>query len=72
MHLKSTAYIKCFIDMSLYNKFNEKTEVDVLWKKFGFMFKNKNVVNKVSVFKRIIRLRYPDGSSITEHLNAFQ
>ena len=30
MHLKTTTYIWCFIDMSLYKTFNYETEVDVL------------------------------------------
>ena len=47
MHLKTIAYIWCFIDMSPYNNFNEETKVNVLWKKIKFMFKNKNVVNRV-------------------------
>ena len=61
MHLKSITYIRCFIDMSLYNNFNEETEADVLWKKTRFMFENKNVVSRVSIFKRIVRLRYQDN-----------
>ena len=26
MHMKTTAYIRCFIDMSLYNNFNEESQ----------------------------------------------
>ena len=55
--MKAETYIRFFIDMSLYNNFNEETEADVLWKKTGFMFENKNAINRVSVFKRIVRLR---------------
>ena len=40
--------------------------------KIGIMFENKNVVNRVSVFRKIVRLRYEDGSSTAEHINAFQ
>ena len=36
------------------------------------MLENKNVVNRVSVFRKIVRLRYQDGSSMGEHMNAFQ
>ena len=36
------------------------------------MFKNKNVVNRVLVFQKIVRLHYQDGSSMVEHLNVFQ
>ena len=36
------------------------------------MLENKNVVNRVSVIRKIVRLGYQDGASITEHMNAFQ
>ena len=72
MHMKTTAYIRCFIDMSLYNNFNEETKVDILWDKINIMLENKNVVNIVSIFWMIVRLRYKDGSNMVEHLNASQ
>ena len=56
LHLKAAAYVRCFIDMSLYNNFNEENKADVLWEKIGVMFENKNVVNRVSVFRKIVRL----------------
>ena len=58
IHLKLVTYIRCFIDMSLYNNCNEETNVEVLWKKIGSMFENKNVVNKFLVLRKIVRLRY--------------
>ena len=72
MHLNTKIYVRCFIDMSLYNNFNEETKADVLWKKMDAMFENKNIVNRVSVLREIVRLWYQDGSSMVEHLNAFQ
>ena len=36
------------------------------------MFESKNSLNRVSYFKKIVRLRYQDGSSIVEHLSVFQ
>ena len=51
MHMKTTTYIRCFIDMSLYNNFNEETNVDVLWEKTDIMLQNKNVDNRVSIFR---------------------
>ena len=43
--MKMTTYIRCFIDMSLYNKFKEETKSDVLWEKIGIMLENMDVVN---------------------------
>ena len=51
MYLKTTTYIRCFIDMSFYNNFNEENKAHELWE-------NKNVVNRVTVFRKIVRLRY--------------
>ena len=72
MHMKTTAYIRCFIDMSLYNNFNEESQAHELWEKIGIMFQNKNAANQVSVFRKLVRLRYQDVSSMAEHMNAFQ
>ena len=36
------------------------------------MLENKNVVNRVSVFRKIVRLKYQDVSNMVEHLNSFQ
>ena len=58
--------------MGLYNNFDEETKSDVLRKKTCVMFKKKNFVNMVSVFRKIVRLWYQDGSSMAEHINAFQ
>ena len=43
MHLKITAYIRCFIDMRLYNNFGDETKADMLWKKIESMFETMNV-----------------------------
>ena len=53
MHLKAATYVRCFINMSLYNNFDEETSANVLWKKIGVMFEDKNVVNRVSIFRKM-------------------
>ena len=57
--------------MSLYNNFNEENKADVLWEKINIMLENKNVVNRVSVFWKIVRCMNQDGASMVEHMNAF-
>ena len=42
MHLKTSAYIRCFIDMSLYNNFGDETRANELWRKIEGMFQTKN------------------------------
>ena len=70
--MKTTTYIRCFIDMSMYNNFNEENKAHELWEKIGIMLENKNAMNRVSVFRKIVRLTYQDGSYMAEHMNAFQ
>ena len=41
MHMKTTTYIRCFIDMSLYNNFNEENQAHELWEKIGLCFRTK-------------------------------
>ena len=36
------------------------------------MLENNNVVNQVSIFRKIVRLRYEDNSSMAENMTAFQ
>ena len=57
--------------MSLYNNFDEKNKANALWEKICIMLENKNVVDRVSVFRKIVRLPYQDDSSMAEHINAF-
>ena len=38
MHMNTTPYIRCFIDMSLYNNFNEESKTHELQEKIGIMF----------------------------------
>ena len=72
MHLKTTTYNRCFIDMSSYNNFNKENKAHELWEEINIMLENNNVVNRVSLFRIIVRLRYQDGSSMVEHMDAFQ
>ena len=71
MHMKTTTYIWCFIDMSLYNDFNEESKAHVLWETIGTTLENKNAVNQVSIFRKLVRLWYQAGSNMAEHINAF-
>ena len=41
---------------------NEEKKAHELWQKIGIMLENKNVVNLVLVFRKIVRLRYQDNS----------
>ena len=45
LHLNTTTYIRCFIDMSPHNNFNEEIDVEVV-------FVKNNVVSRISIFRK--------------------
>ena len=58
--------------MSLYNNFSDETKANELWGKIETMVLTKTALNSVSGFRKLVRLRFQDGSSMAEHLNTFQ
>ena len=58
--------------MSLYSNFNEENKAHELWEKIGIMLENKNAVNRVSIFRKTVRLGYQDDSSMVENMNTFE
>ena len=50
MHMKTTMYIRCFIDMSLYNNFNEESKAHELWEKIDIIFQNKMLLIRFQYF----------------------
>ena len=46
MHMKTTAYIRCFIDMSLYNNFNEETRVMSSGRRSALCFRTKMLLTR--------------------------
>jgi hypothetical protein len=42
-----------------------------LWDKLGSLYQSKYLVNKLFLRKKMYLLRMSDGSSVNEHLNAF-
>ena len=69
--MKETVFLRT-INIYLFIFVDNETKIDVLWKKIESMFETKNALNRSFVFRKIVRLRYQDGSSMAEHLNVFQ
>jgi hypothetical protein len=60
----------CLADSILLNVSGEDT-AKKLWDKLGSLYQSKSLVNKLFLWKKLYLLRMSDGSSVTEHLNAF-
>jgi hypothetical protein len=60
----------CLVDSILLNVSGEDT-TKKLWDKLGSLYQTKSLVNKLFLWKKLYLLRMSDGSSVKEHLNAF-
>jgi hypothetical protein len=42
-----------------------------VWDKLGKLYQSKSLVNKLFLKKKLYLMRMTEGTSVTEHLNAF-
>ena len=61
-----------WVDQSVYHHVAQETRADVLWKKLESMYEKQTALNKTSLIRRVVNLKYREGFNMTEHLNDFQ
>ena len=44
----------------------------MVWKTLQELYEKKNAQNKAFLFKKLMYLRYKDGTPVSDHLNTFQ
>jgi hypothetical protein len=68
---KARSLIRLYLgDLVLVNVYEEKIATS-LWKKLGYLYHAKSLVNKKIMWKKLFSLRMGDCDSVVEHLNAF-
>lgn len=72
MHRQVCGYIRQWVDDNVLNHISGETHARTLWNKLEQLYARKTGNNKLFLIKQMMRLKYNDGSSITDHLNAFQ
>ena len=45
------------------------TNAHEMWQKLSGLYERKNALNKTSLMRKIVSLKYRDGESIVEHIN---
>ena len=48
------------------------TNAHEMWHKLSALYERKNALNKTSLMRKILRLKYRDGESIVEHIKTFK
>ena len=47
------------------------TNAHEMWQKLSGLYERKNALNRTSLMRKIVNLKYRDGESIVEHINTF-
>ncbi|GKB76256.1 putative RNA-directed DNA polymerase [Tanacetum coccineum] len=72
LHRQVCGYIRQWVDDNVLNHICEETHARTLWNKLEQLYARKTGNNKLFLIKQMMRLKYTDGSPITDHLNVFQ
>ena len=65
------ATIRQCVDFSVLQHVVNNTNAHKMWQKLSGLYERKNALNKTSLMRKIVRLKYKDGGSIVEHINTF-
>ena len=68
---KVVATIRQCVDVSVLQHVGNETSVDEMHHKLLGLYERKNTLNKASLMRKIMRLKYRDGESIVVHINTF-
>jgi len=69
---KTIGVIKQWINQSIYHHVSGENLSYNLLKRLSELFESKNSLNKAFLIRKIVNLKYKDGSSMAEHLSSFQ
>uniref|UniRef100_A0A0D3B8Y5 Retrovirus-related Pol polyprotein from transposon TNT 1-94 n=1 Tax=Brassica oleracea var. oleracea TaxID=109376 RepID=A0A0D3B8Y5_BRAOL len=71
-HRQVCGLIRQWVDDNVLHHIETETDARSLWKKLEQLYARKTGNNKMYMIKKLIELRYQEGTSMTDHLNAFQ
>ena len=71
LNRKVLATIRQCVDISILQHVASDTNDFELWHKLSVLYERKNALNKTSLMRKIVRLKYIDGESIVVHISAF-
>ena len=68
----SSGFIRQWVDDNVLNHIIEETHARTLWQKVEELYARKEGTNKMFLIKKLICLRYKEGTPIADHVNEFQ
>lgn len=72
LHRQVCGLIRQWVDDNVLHHIETETDARSLWKKLEQLYARKTGNNKMYMIKKLIELRYQEGTPMTDHLNVFQ
>lgn len=69
---KTIGQIRQWIDHSVFHHVAQETDAYVLWKKLEDMYQAKTARNKALLMRRLVNMKFKNGTSVAEHTSEFQ
>ena len=71
LNRKGVATIWQCVDISILQHVTSDTNAYELWYKLSVLYERKNALNKTSLMRKIVKLKYIDCESIVVHISTF-
>ena len=71
-HHQVCGFIRQFVEENVYHYVDQETHARTLWDKLENLYASKSGNNKLFLLKKMMMLRYKDGTSIADHVSEFQ
>ena len=65
------ATIRQYVDVSVLQHVANDTNAYEMWHKLSGLYERKNALNRTSLMRKIVNLKYRDGESMVEHVSTF-
>ena len=71
LNRKAVATIKQCVDVSVLQHVVNDRNAHKMWQKLSGLYETKNALNRMSLLRKIVKLKFRDGESIVEHISTF-
>ncbi|KAK0604129.1 hypothetical protein LWI29_012318 [Acer saccharum] len=71
LNKRACAKIKQWVDNNVYNHVANETDAYKLWTSLKETYELNNAQNQAFIFRKLMMMRYKDGTPMAEHLNYF-
>ncbi|KAK8524988.1 hypothetical protein V6N12_029838 [Hibiscus sabdariffa] len=71
-HQQVCGFIRQFVEENVYNHIDQETHARTLWEKLESLYASRSGNNKLFLLKKMMALKYKEGTSTADHVSEFQ